>query len=327
MHLVLQKMNNIINEYDVELLESKLIECGQETIGSLQAIRDSIKRDLQYQESLEDLENEAYELASIQLVELHNARFMPPKLRYIVYTESNKIFDGKPWNETIQYFEHELVSRGYKTLETIELVAQAHGYNSEHVGTHDDVEYAYADKLLEFAEEYDKMTDNGKIYTSMYEEYLDTPFNKMCDRIRFLEWGLMTLNVFTEEGLRHLARGKRPYDLRMRLESISSDLRCELINEAIWNKESHDDISEESDTSGDSDISGESYTSEEVEDDYLLAPMVLKKRSDYYLERETNDDEMPPLEDLDIEDYSDMPPLIDIEETSDEIPQLTIDEE
>jgi hypothetical protein len=302
--LLLQKTNNMINEYDMELLESKLIECGQETIGSLQAIRDSIKRDIHYQG--EEDEKETYEFTLIQLEELHNARIMPPKFRYIVYTKSNKIFDGKPWHETIQYFEHELVSRGYKTLETIELVAQAHGYSSEHVGTHDVVEYAYADKMLEFALEYDKMVDNGKIYKSMYEEYLDTPFNKICDRIRFLEWGLMTLNVFTEEGLRHLARGKRPYDYLMRLESISSDLNCLLINEAILDKET-------SDTS--SDISSE--TSEEVEDDYLLAPMVLKKRSDYYLEQELNDEEMPPLitmEDLNTEDYSDMPPLISIED-------------
>ena len=312
-------MNNIINEYDVELLESKLIECGQETIGSLQAIRDSIKRDIHCQG--EEDEKETYEFTLTQLVELHNARFMPPKFRYIVYTDSTKIFDGKPWNETIQYFEHELVSRGYKTLETIELVAQAHGYNSKHVGTQDDVEYAYADKMLEFALEYDKTTDNGKMYQSMYEDYLDTPFSKVCDRIRFLEWGFMTLKVFTEEGLRHLARGKRPYDYLTRLESISSDLNCCLINEAI--RETDDDISEAS-----SDISSYigSETSEEVEDDYLLAPMVLKKRSDYYLEHETNDDEMLTLEDLDTEDYSDMPPLISIEDYS-EMPPLTIDEE
>ena len=322
-------MNTIINENDMELFESKLIECGQETIGSLQAIRDSIKRDIHYQG--EDDEKETYEFTLIQLVELHNARFMPPKFRYIVYTDSTKIFDGKPWNETIQYFENELISRGYKTLETIELVGQAHGYNSDHVGRQDDVEYAYADKLLEFALEYDKTTDSGKIYQSMYEDYLDTSFSKVGERIRFLEWGVMTLKVFTEEGLRHLARGKRPYDYLMRLESISSDLNCRLINEAIWDKESGDDISEESDTSGESDISGESYTSEEVEDDYLLAPMVLKKRSDYYLEHETNDDEMLTLEDLDTEDYSDMPPLISIEDldTEDysEMPPLTIDEE
>jgi len=317
-HILLQKMNTIINENDMELLESKLIECGQETIGSLQAIRDSIKRDIHYQG--EEDEKETYEFTLIQLVELHNARFMPPKFRYIVYTDSNKIFDGKPWHETIQYFENELISRGYKTLETIELVGQAHGYNSEHVGTQDDVEYAYADKLLEFAQEYDKTTDRDKMYQSMYDDYLDTPFSKVCDRIRFLEWGFMILKVFTEEGLRHLARGKRPYDYLMRLESISSDLNCRLINAAILDKETND-IS--SDTSSD--------TSEDNEDDYLLAPMVLKKRSDYYLEQELNDEEMPPLEDLETEDYSDMPPLISIydldTEDYSEMPPLTIDEE
>ena len=55
--------------------------------------------------------------------------------------------------------------------------------------------------------------------------------------------------------------------------------------------------------------------------------MVLKKRSDYYLEQELNDEEMLTLEDLDMEDYSDMPPLISIEDldtekTYDEMPPL-----
>ena len=293
-------MNTIINEIDVEILESKLIECGQETVKSLQAIRDSIKRDIHYQG--EEDEKETYEFTLLQLAELHNARLSLPKFRYIMYITANEMFDEKPLSSTIQYFENELISRGYKTLETIELVAQAHGYNSEHVGTHDDVEYAYADKLLDFAEEYDKITDNDKIYQSMYEEYLDTPFSKVCDRIRFLEWGLMTLKVFTEEGLRHLARGKRPYDYFTRLESISSDLNCQLINDAI--RETEEDLS---DTSSEA----SSDTSEVIEDDYLLAPMVLKKRSDYYLEKEVK---MPELEDLDAEDYSDMPPLISIED-------------
>jgi hypothetical protein len=293
-------MNTIINEIDMEILERKLIECGQETVASLQAIRDSIKRDI-HCEGEED-EKETYEFTLLQLAELHNARLSLPKFRYIVYLKAHELFDGKPWNETIQYFENELISRGYKTLATIELVAQAHGYNSEHVGTQDDVEYAYADKLLEFAEEYDKTTDNGKVYQSMHEDYLDTPFSKVCDRIRFLEWGLMTLKVFTEEGLRHLARGKRPFDYLTKLESISYDLNCQLINEAI--RETEEDLSEaSSDTSSD--------TSEAIEDDYLLAPMVLKKRSEYCKEQEVK---MPELENLDTEDYSDMPPLISIED-------------